>query len=217
MIKPIYKQKGSCDDPNNYRGITILRCFGKLFTSVINNRLVEYFDENTTIGPEQAGFRAGHSTVDHVFTLHCIIDFFLAKKKRLYCLFTDYEKAFDRVERAFLWQKLLDSGVDGRILTVIKDMYRKAKSCVKTGNVCSDYFYCYSGVRQGENLSPVLFAIYLNDLQEYMAERSEGLPSLRREARGLGWEREDESLMLKMFMLLYADDTTICSESAGLQ
>ena len=45
-----------------------------------------------------------------------------------------------------------------------------------------------------------------------------GHPSLGREARGLGWEREDESLMLKMFMLLYADDTTVCSESAeGLQ
>ena len=110
------KQEGSCDHPNNYSsGITILSCFGKLFTSVINNRLIEYFDENTTIGPEQAGFRAGHSTVDHVFTLHCIIDFFLAKKKRLYCLFIDYEKAFDRVESAFLWQKLLDSGVEGRI------------------------------------------------------------------------------------------------------
>ena len=74
--------------------------------------------------------------MDHVFTLHCIIDFFLAKKKRLYCLFIDYEKAFDRVERAFLWQKTLDFGVDGRILTVITDMYRKATSCVKTGNVC---------------------------------------------------------------------------------
>ena len=140
MMKPIYKQKGSCDDPNNYRGITILSCFGKLFTSVINNRLVEYFDENATIVPEQAGFRAGHSTVDQVFTLHCIIDFFLAKKKRLCCLFIDYEKAFDRVESVFLWQKLLDSGVDGHILTVIMDMYRKAKSCVKTGNVCSNYF-----------------------------------------------------------------------------
>ena len=65
----------------------------------------------------------------------------MAKKKRLYCLFIDYEKAFDRVERAFLRQKLLDSGVDGRMLTVIKDIYRKAKSCVKTGNVCLDYFF----------------------------------------------------------------------------
>ena len=56
MIKPIFKQEGSSDDPDNYRGITILSCFGKLFTSVINNRLVEYFDENSTIGSEQAGF-----------------------------------------------------------------------------------------------------------------------------------------------------------------
>ena len=98
MIKPIYKQKGSCDDPNNYRDITVLSCFGKLFTSVINNRLLEYFDENSTTGPEQAGFRSGHSTVDHVFTLHCIIDVFLAKKKRRYCQFIDYGKTFDRVE-----------------------------------------------------------------------------------------------------------------------
>ena len=43
IIKPIYKRKGSCDDPNTYRGITILSCFGKLFTNVINSRLVEYF------------------------------------------------------------------------------------------------------------------------------------------------------------------------------
>ena len=62
-------------------------------------------------------------------------------------------------------------------------------------------------------MSPVLFAIYLNDLQEYMAERSEGFSSLGREVRGLGWEREDKSLMLKKIMLLYAGDTTICSES----
>ena len=53
MIKPILKQKGSSDDPDNYRGITILNCFGKLSKSVINNRLVEYFDENSTIGSEQ--------------------------------------------------------------------------------------------------------------------------------------------------------------------
>ena len=75
------KQKGSCDDPKNYRGINILSCFGKLFTSVPNYRLAEYFDENTTTGLEQAGFRAAHSTVDHVFTLHCIVDFFFCKEK----------------------------------------------------------------------------------------------------------------------------------------
>ena len=162
---------------------------------------MEYFDENSTIGSEQAQFRAGHSTVDHLLPLRCIIDFFLPKKKRLYCLFVDYVKAFDRVKRAFLWQRLLDARVKGRILTVIKDMYQKVKSCVKVGDNCSDYFQCYSSVRQGENLSPMLFAIYFNDLQTFMEERIEGLSSLGRESRKLGWENEDETLMLKMFIL----------------
>ena len=52
-MKPIFQQKGSSDYPDNYRGITILNCFGKLSKSVINNRLVEYFDENSTTGSEQ--------------------------------------------------------------------------------------------------------------------------------------------------------------------
>ena len=86
----------------------------------------------------------------HMFTLHCITDLFLSKKKRQYCLFVDYEQVFACVKRAFLRQKLLDSSVNGRILTVIKDMYQKAKSCVKVGDNCSDYFQCCSGVRQGE-------------------------------------------------------------------
>ena len=187
--------------------------FLNLFISVINNRLVEYFNENSTIGSERAGFRAGHSTVGHIFTLHCIIDFFLSKKKRLYCLFVDYEKGFDRVKRPSLWRKLLHSAINGRTLTVIKDMYQKAKSCVKVGRNCSYYFQCYSGVRQGENLSPILFATTLNDLETFMAERI-----VRKESRKLGWENEDETLMLNMFILLCADDTTICAESAvGLQ
>ena len=113
---------------------------------------MEYFNENSTIGSERAGFRAGHSTVDHMFTLHCIIDFFLSKEQRLYYLFVSYEKAFARVKTAFLRQQLLDSGVNGLILTVIGDMYQKAKSCVKVGDNCSDYFQCYSGGKLVKNL-----------------------------------------------------------------
>ena len=127
-IIPIFKNKGSQDDPNNYRGIILPSCLEKLFTCAINGRLVKFFDINNVVGLEQAGFRANHSTVDHIFTLHCIADFFLTKRKRLYCLFVDYEKAFDRIRRTFLWEKLLNSGVNGRLLNVIIDMYQKAKS-----------------------------------------------------------------------------------------
>ena len=46
-------------------------------------------------------------------------------------------------------------------------MYDKIKSCVKFNNECSTFFACKNGVRQGENLSPLLFALYLNDLETY--------------------------------------------------
>ena len=81
LIRPLYKKKGNPTDPNNYRGITLLSCFGKLFTAVLNERLTSYFEENHLIG-EQAGFRHGHSTLDHIFVLHTLIDLYLSKKRK---------------------------------------------------------------------------------------------------------------------------------------
>ncbi len=59
IIKPIYKKNGDINDPGNYRPITLLSCFGKLFTAVINNRLTKFAEENDVIRDSQAGFRKG--------------------------------------------------------------------------------------------------------------------------------------------------------------
>ena len=61
------------NDPDNYRGITVLSCFGQLFTSVINDRIHSFLETNDILGNEQTGFRKGHSTMDHVFASHCLI------------------------------------------------------------------------------------------------------------------------------------------------
>ena len=106
-------------------------------------------------------------------------------KKRLYCIFIDYEKAFDLVNRTFLWQKLLNTGVGGRVLMVVKDMYKKAKSCVQWKCKMSDYFSCSAGVRQGENLYPLLFSIYLNDLKTFVDKHVDGLQIFKTQAEGL--------------------------------
>ena len=82
IIIPLYKNKGSVRDPNNYRGITLLSSLGKLFTSIINTRLTNYINGIGLLGEDQAGFRAGYSTLDHIFTLKCIIDIYLQKKKK---------------------------------------------------------------------------------------------------------------------------------------
>lgn len=82
IIIPIYKNKGDKTDPNNYRGITILSCFGKLFTNIINNRLNHCLEDNNLLNEEQAGFRKKYSTIDHIFSLKLLVDFYLGAKKK---------------------------------------------------------------------------------------------------------------------------------------
>ena len=84
------------NDPDDYRGITVLSCFGKLFTSVIHDRILSFLESNDILGTKQSGFRKGHSTMDHVFALHCLIDVYLQWEKKLFSAFIDYKKAFDK-------------------------------------------------------------------------------------------------------------------------
>ena len=213
VIKPLYKNKGSTEDANNYRGITLLSCFGKVFTSLVNNRLNDFFEANNTLGEEQAGFRADHSVTDHIFTFHSIINFFIFMKKKLYCAFIDYEKAFDLVDRSLLWLKLINSGVSGRVLCIIKDIYSKAKSCVQWQTELTEFFTCPTGVRQGENLSPLLFSIFLNDLKGFISSKTDGLNTLKSQAENMNLEASVVNTLFQMFILLYADDTILIAET----
>lgn len=179
----------------------------------MNSRLNNYIEKKNILGKEQVGFRAGCSTLDHLFTLHSIIEIILFKKSRLYCAFLDYEKAFDKIERAFLWQKLINCKVKGKILNVIKNLYANAKSSVKVGNEVSDLFQSSTGVRQGENLSPLLFALFLNDLKTTLNNCMEKLESVSDMSKDLDLTDGEVNLIVKMFVLLYADDTAVFAES----
>ena len=88
-----------------------------------------------------------------------------AKKKKLYCIFIDFEKAFDKVWRLGLWNKML---FNGKMFNMIYNMYRCIKSRIVFNGEISDYFNCNNGLRQGENLSPFLFSLYLNDLEQFL-------------------------------------------------
>ena len=100
----------------------MLSCTCKLFTACLNTRLSKYVDDDI-LGKEQAGFRKGYSTIDHVFVLHLVIDMYQSVRKRVFCAFIDYQKAFDSVDRSLLWQKLLSYNINGKLLTVIRQMY----------------------------------------------------------------------------------------------
>ena len=209
-IKPIYKNKGNPLDPKNFRPITILSCLGKLFTSILNERLRKFSEEALLLNENQFGFRKSYSTTDSIFSLFSFFEILKTKKKKLFCAFVDFEKAFDTVWREALWYKLLLSKISGKMFNVILNMYKNVKSCVTYNNCKSDYFSCDIGVRQGENLSPFLFAIFLNDLQDFLESNNiNGLETLSESFE------EHIDIFLKLFVLLYADDTALMAESAS--
>ena len=105
-IIPIYKKKGDVQNPENYRPITLFSCLGKLFTSIINTRLIKFTDERNIITDSQTGFRKGYSTSDNLFVINCLIDILKSRSKKLFCAFVDFKQAFDTVWRDGLWQKM---------------------------------------------------------------------------------------------------------------
>ena len=86
-------KKGSFDDTNNYRGITLISCFAKLFTSVLSNRLKLRANATDASSDAQFGFKSNHSTIDAIFILKYLIDRQMRAKKRLYCAFIDLKKS----------------------------------------------------------------------------------------------------------------------------
>lgn len=209
IIIPIYKNKGGKLEPKNYRPVTLLSCLGKIFTSVLNSRLNKFIEENSILNENQAGFRSGYSTNDHIFSLYALFELLTMKKKKLHCAFIDFEKAFDFVHRNSLFFKLFVNSIGGKFLRIIQNMYNEIKSCIRYNNESTEFFKCEIGVRQGENLSPILFSLYLNDLQSYLEEQNMvGLESISNDV-------ENELMVyIKILLFLYADDTILLSESS---
>ena len=140
-----------------------------------------------------------------------MINIYIHRHKRLYCCFIDYQKVFDTINRNALWAKVIKNGVDGKILRVIYNMYDTAKSCVKQQSMISGLFACNVGVRQGENLSPLLFAMFLNDFESSLRSKYDGLTTINELSRVL--ETDDIEYFLNMYILLYADDALVMAES----
>ena len=141
----------------------------------LNDRISVFNESYELLGEEQAGFRSGYSTMDHVFSLHAILDWYLKRRKRVYTAFVEYRKAFDLIDRSSLWLKLINHGVDGTLLKTIRQIYDKSKSCISYKGTTSDFFQTNIGVKQGENLSPLLFALYINDFEGYLQQKYKGL------------------------------------------
>ena len=197
IICPILKRGKDSKYPLNYRAICLMSTVAKVFSDIINNRIVYYMETRQLFADEQNGFRRMRSCIDHLYVLTSIIR--NRKKDNLptYVCYIDFTRAFDSVNHSLLWYKLHGLGISGTTLNIVRTMYRNLQSAVRVGHELTDWFSVTAGVRQGDNLAPTLFAIFVNDMVSEINSLNKGL--------SIGDRR--------VSCLLYADDIVLMSDT----
>ena len=159
----IYKKedKNKCE---NYRGISISSNVLKLYCRVMSKRVMKYVESNKILGEVQNAFRKNRGAMDNLVILQAILNKAKAEHDQTYLCFLDIEKAYDNVSRQKLWEKLEEKGLGGKFLRIIQEMYRNQRRKVKTKTGWTNWVSCNKGLRQGCVFSPLLFAIYIDDI-----------------------------------------------------
>ena len=163
IITPIHK-KESRAVPENYRPICPTSHSCKTCERVVRDKIIEHLERNNLLCKHQHGFRRGHSCLtqllNHINTV--LLNFI--NNKDTDCIYLDYAKAFDKVDHEILIHKLQCYGIQGTLLEWIKSFLNNRYQCVSVNGTHSYTSKVISGVPQGTVLGPLLFLVFVNDM-----------------------------------------------------
>ena len=151
-------KKGNLQQYQNHRMIVLISHPSKVMLKITLNRLKPQAEK--IIAEEQAGFRAGRSTTEHLFNLRIFFKKYLQHQQDLCHVLIDFKKAFDRVWHAALCATMKKYNISANLIRAI-NVYDKATSAVLLSSSIGDWFRTTVGVRQGCLLSPTLFNMFL--------------------------------------------------------
>jgi hypothetical protein len=197
-LAPVPKKGCIPTDMSTYRGICVSSIFSKLYESILKRRADPCIEQHQLRAPEQFGFRSERGTLDALFVTHHLIKRSKHRRQYLYVCYVDFKKAFDTARREDgMLIRARQLGIHGPFLDALSKVLQHINLAVCINGGTGESFPTYRGTKQGSELSPLLFGLFIEQLRELISMQLPGAGPL---IDGM-----------RVPLLMYADDVKLLS------